>query len=164
MTSTKRKTDSVTCPKYLPADNPARSLRDLTIIKERAKGQPLSAIADKTGITKQQVHNILSDDEAKAKLQLIINKHIAASDKIQDNIISIASTTPGENGSIRTADILAATKEHNQIIGIAGSHTQPNVFIGRYYQQTNVVAIDPGVLDVLQSVIDHGNDIEIPGQ
>lgn len=149
-------------PKYLPADNPARIHRDTSIIVAAAKGQPQRQIAAQVGIDQSQVSRILSDEDAKAKLQLIINKHIAASDKIQDNIISIASTTPGDNDSIRTADILAATKEHNQIIGISGSHTQSNVFINRYYQQNNTTVLSPAVLDMLKQHNADMIDVEIP--
>lgn len=145
--------DPKQCPKYLPADNPARINRDSTIIDMAATGKPQSHIAAALGIDKSRVCQILSDDEAKAKLQLIINKHIAASGDIQDNLISIAKTTPGANDKIRTSDILTATKEHNQIIGISGTHTQGNVFIGKYYQQNNIAAVDPGVVDVLRDLV-----------
>ena len=122
----------------------------------------MSAIAKQTDLSKAQVCKILSDDEAKAKLQAIINKHIAAANRIQDNLISIAETTPGNNDNIRTADILQATKEHNQIIGITGSHTQHNVFINKYYQQTNMQIVSPVILDMLRNHNQDVLDIEVP--
>ena len=149
-------------PKYLPKDNPARIHRDSSIIIEAAKGKPQRQIAKTVGLDQSQVSRILSDDEAKTKLQSIINKHIAASDKIQDNLISIANTKPGDSEHIRTADILTATKEHNGIIGITSTHTQHNTFIGKYYQQTNIQALAPAVVAMLQDHDMDTIDIEIP--
>jgi len=149
-------------PKYLPPDNPARIDRDLHIIDMAAKGIPQGQIADRFGLSRQRTNQILTDKEAKEQLQLIINKHIAASTDIQDNLISIAKSNPGDNDSIRTADILQATKEHNQIIGITGSHTQHNVFINKYYQQTNLQIVSPVILDMLRTHNQDVLDIEVP--
>ena len=155
-------TNPQTCPKYLPADNPARIGRDLRIIEQAATGMPQGQIAALNGISRQRANQILTTDEAKETYDLIIQKHIANSPCIQDNLINIAKTKPGESEHIGTKDIIAATKEHNQIIGISGSHTQQNVFIGKYQEQNNTVIYSPDVLKLLAGA-GHEAPIEIPG-
>ena len=143
-----------TCPKYLPATNPARINRDQSIITQAAKGIPQREIARHTGITQSQVSVILSDEDAKAKLQAIIHKHIQATDDIQTVLISKAIDP--EN-----TDNMKAITEHNKIIGISGAHTQ-NVYIDKLYQQNNALSLSSDVLKLLEG---HGSqviDIEVP--
>ena len=147
-------TKAQSCPKYLPADNPARAERDSTIIAMAATGKPYSQIAAVSGIVKSRVCQILSDDDAKAKLQAIIHKHIQATDIIQDVLISKAIDP--EN-----TDNMKAISEHNKIIGISGSHTQ-NVHIEKLYQQNNSLSLSAGVLKML-SDNRHDAPIDIPG-
>ena len=142
------------CPKYLPPDNPARVARDCHIINQAAKGLSPAKIAETTPISRRQIANILSDDDAKAKLQAIIYKHIQATDSIQDVLISKA--TDPEN-----TDNMKAITEHNKIIGISGSHTQ-NIHIEKLYQQNNALSLSPDVLRLLTGA-GYEAPIEIPG-
>jgi len=148
------KTNPQTCPKYLPADNPARINRDQSIIMQAAKGLPQRDIAKNVGINQSQVSVILSDDDAKAKLQAIIYKHIQATDSIQDVLISKAQDPDN-------SDNIKAITEHNKIIGISGSHTQ-NIHIEKLYQQNNTLSLSPDVLRLLNGA-GHEAPIDIPG-
>ena len=155
--------DIKSCPKYLPADNPARVERDATIALMSASGLSQPAIAAKTGLHVATVNRIINDDQAKEIIQRIHDKHILAAEDIQDNIINIAKTKPGANDDVSTKDIIAAAKQHNEIIGVASSHTQGNVFIGKYYQQNNTVFTNDGTRDLVKSWADRMvADIEIP--
>ena len=149
-------------PKYLPKTNPARINRDESIISLTAQGKPQREIAKLTGTSQPTVSRIINDDQAQATLQRIFDMNIVAAEDIQANIISIAKTKPGDSEYITTRDILAAGKDNKETIGISSTHTPANVYIGKYYQQTNIQALAPAVVSMLG---DHGYDvidIEIP--
>jgi hypothetical protein len=109
-------------------------------------------IANTHKLDKSTVCRILNDDQAKEIIQRIHDMHLSAATDIQGNIISIAKTKPGDNDKIKTSDILMAAKEHNQIIGIASSHTPSNVFIGKYYQQNNTLSASVETLNIVSDV------------
>jgi len=109
-------------------------------------------IANNHNLDKSTVCRILNDDQAKDIIQRIHDMHLSAATDIQGNIIRIAQTKPGDNDKIKTSDILQAAKEHNQIIGIAASHTPNNVFIGKYYQQNNTLSASAETLGIVSGI------------
>jgi len=143
------------CPKYLPADNPARIDRDRHIINQAMLGIPQGQIAKQVGISRPRVNDILSDEDAKAKLDSLVKMHIAASDKIQQVLINKAADP-------EHPDNIKAIQEHDKIIGVAGAHTS-NVYIGRLYQDNRSVELSDNMLSVIKRLEDDNIiDIEVP--
>jgi transcriptional regulator with XRE-family HTH domain len=163
------------CPKYLPADNPARIKRDQTILSMAAAGSPQRQIARQTGLSPGHISCLLSDEDAKAKLDSLVKMHIAASDKIHTQLINMAKgkqvddqgaqiTHPETDKPIflSPSDQLKAIQEHDKIIGVAGAHTS-NVYIGRLYQDNRSVELSDNMLSVIKRLEDDNIiDIEVP--
>lgn len=124
--------DPAKCPKYLPADNPARINRDLYIIDQAAKGTPQNEISRQTGLSQPAICQLLSDEQAQAKLQELIKFHIVNGHETQRHLISMAhgkriTATDPNTGQAITEDITAtdqikAIAESNKIMGISSNH------------------------------------------
>ena len=143
-----------TCPKYLPATNPARLNRDATIAEMNADGMSQVKIAEETGLNRVTVNRILNDNQAKAILQNTTDLHLIAHKAITRQKIGLCFN-PNKTIALKAIDM------HDQSIGIRGAHTQ-NVYIDKLYQQNNALSLSPDVLKLLGG---HGSqviDIEVP--
>jgi len=143
------------CPKYLPADNPARINRDATIAEMNADGMSQVKIAEETGLNRVTVNRILNDNQAKAILQNTTDLHLVAHSAITKQKIGLCF-----NKDKRIA--LKAIDLHDQTIGIRGTHTQQNVFVNNLYQQANMQIVSPVILDMLRNHNQDTLDIEVP--
>jgi len=143
-----------TCPKYLPADNPARIHRDASIGIMNAEGMSQTKIADKVGIDQAQVSRILSEERQKEIIDQAVNIRIAA--------IKGASRRLVKHVYSKDAKIsLAAIGLIDKSTGISGAHTPP-IYIDKLYQQNNTQVLSADVLGLLEG---HGSrviDIEVP--
>jgi len=148
-------TNPKTCPKYLPADNPARINRDATIAEMNADGMSQVKIAEETGLNRVTVNRILNDNQAKAILQNTTDLHLVAHSAITKQKIGLCF-----NKDKRIA--LKAIDLHDQTIGIRGTHTQQNVFVNNLYQQANMQIVSPVILDMLRAHNQDALDIEVP--
>ena len=142
------------CPKYLPADNPARIQRDATIGILNAEGMSQVKIAAKTGLDKGQVSRILSQDRQKEIIDQAVNIRIAA---IKGASCKLVKHVHSDDAKISLAAIGLIDKS----TGISGAHTPP-VYIGKLYQQNNTLSLSPDVLKLLAGA-GHEDLIEIPG-
>ena len=149
------KTNPKMCPKYLPADNPARINRDATIAEMNADGMSQVKIAEETGLNRVTVNRILNDNQAKAILQNTTDLHLVAHSAITKQKIGLCF-----NKDKRIA--LKAIDLHDQTIGIRGTHTQQNVFVNNLYQQANMQIVSPVILDMLRNHNQDTLDIEVP--
>ena len=149
------------CDKYLPADNPQRSERDLTIIKQRAAGHSYGRIAKELGLTKSRIHQIAQNEELQkmvehtratmtAMAQEIGNKHL---DFIFQDKVNGMKIVPGVR--------LEAIKEAEKIVGISPTHTH-NTTINQIYQDnsqnTYIMPVRAALADRLDMITDKYNE------
>ena len=143
------------CPKYLPADNPARIQRDATIALMSSEGQPFRQIAAKTGLDKGQISRILSQDRQKEIIDNVISIRIAALKGASKQLVKhVYSDDPKTS--------LTAIGLLDKSTGIAGSHTAP-IYIDKLYQDNRSVELSDNMLSVIKRLEDDNIiDIEVP--
>ena len=163
----------------LTKDNPARTIRDATILQQRLDGGTVREIAAAVGCDKGTVSKVLNSGDIKSIIEQAQKKLIDDSlETVVANQIrkielgrQILSKESGDKhnaiGSVKDKDLLElADKAETRImqsIGIAPAHTQSQVFLAISNQINNLLA--PEVLDLLQrratdTVIDI--DLDLP--
>ena len=145
-----------TYPKYLPANNPLRIERDISIIADaKINGLTYKRLNAKYNLTDQTIATILRDEDYKDILDGIQKREIIGATRASERIDELIES------KTETIALNASTKRL-QNIGIGSAHTQTNISIGKFYQQNNALSLTPDVLRLLSS---NGIDatIDIPG-
>ena len=130
----------------LTKDNPARNERDCTIAQDRLKGMTYSQIAEKHGVVKSTVGNILRDDDIKAILEQGTKELIAFIPKAVDNYNHLLTSGTEKIQLEASRDILKTT-------GIMPSHTSTQFFTNIYNQTNTISMLDPRIMGVIGSAL-----------
>ncbi len=131
--------------KYLPADNPQRINRDLSVATLTAKGYSQHEVANKLGISQPRVNQLLSDDKVRQLLQDTVRVYASHAKGIRKQFIKLCYS---DDEGIQSKNIA----EWHKIMGIAPVHTS-SVYITQIIGQQTIVS-NPTVLAALSHVLD----------
>lgn len=129
----------------MTANNPARDARDLTIASDRIKGATYQQIAERHGITKSRVGQILTDDEIRDVVETGQRQMISLVPKAVDNYQLLLDDP---DSKIR----LAASKDVSQAAGILPTHMQ-SLVINQIYNDNRQQVYAPEVLSLLRGAL-----------
>ena len=138
------------CPKYLPADNPARIVRDEHLATMNAMGMSQVQIAKETGLSRPTVNRILNDDRAKAIIERVTDLSLVAHEAITRQKIGLCFNKD-KNIAIKAIAL------HDKSLGIGQAHAP--VHIQNMYVDQRKQVLMPGVRAALGGIID-GNDVD----
>ena len=130
--------------------NPAIAERNVTIANKRLEGCTYKELSKEFGISKTQIHRVLSNDECRDIIETGTKQLISLVPKAIDNYYDFLHSDDDNYRYKASKDLLETT-------GIRASRTE-NPVIQQYFTQVNVSQIPPEVLQFMDRKADDVTD------
>jgi hypothetical protein len=127
----------------MPVKNPAIAERNVTIAQKRLQRHTYRELSKEFGISKTQVHRILNSDECRDIIETGTKQLLSLVPKAIDNYRVFLSD---DDKTLR----YKASKDLLETTGIKSSRMDHPI-INQYYNQANINAIPPEIMDLMQN-------------
>ena len=127
----------------MPTSNPAIAERNVTIAQKRLQGRTYRELSKEFGISKTQIHRVLNSDECRDIIETGTKEMLALVPKAVDNYREFLSC---DDKTLR----YKASKDLLETTGIKSSRMDHPI-INPYFNQTNINAIPPEIMDLMQN-------------